>query len=143
MTIQTNDGYRVGGGPAEPVYIVNQSLGSSQDGGPSWTDSIGVNGAAFTSANQSASAAAVTDAPTPGKALVVTDLFVSTDTALTMTFTEESSNTVKLKAYLPANFAGQIWTPRGKFKLSDVNRRLFVQTSASGNIAVTAVYHSE
>lgn len=112
------------------------------DAGPAQAMSFGVSGATFTSADQHSAAAAVTDAPGTGLKLVVTDLEISTDTALTFTFTEETSGTVVAKYYIPAAGVVQI-TPRGKRKLATANKKLMVQTSASGNIAITAHYYVE
>lgn len=115
---------------------------ATQDDGPAWATSFGVSGARFTSADQSGAAAAVTDAPASGKKLVVTDIVVSADTAMRVNFTEETSGTLLLSLYLPANGSAQI-TPRGKLKLATAGKKLMVQTSAAGNIAVTAWYYSE
>jgi hypothetical protein len=122
--------------------ILKSALVGLSDNGPAWASVVGVSGAAFASANQSAAAAAVTDAPTAGQKIVLTDLVVSVDTALTVTFTEETSGTVKAVLYMAANSTAQI-TARGKIKLDTADKRLMVRTSASGHIAVTAVYYSE
>ncbi len=117
---------------------------AGKDDGPSWSSSWGIAGAPFTSSNQSAGAASVTDQPVSGKRLVIDDLFVSTDTDLALTFLEETSGTVILgPCYLSANFAGQIFTPRGKRRLPTANKRLQVLASAPGNITVLAGYPSE
>ncbi len=117
-------------------------LGGTQDAGPAQAMSFGVSGATFTSPNQSSAAAAVTDAPTSGQKLVITDLEVSVDTAMAVTFTEQNLGTVVGKYYLDSNTTVQI-TPRGKKKLTGANNKLMVQTSTLGNIAVTAHYYSE
>jgi len=126
-------------------YLRTLTLGTVgfKDAGPLWTSAFGVSGAAFASADASAAAAAVTDAPTGSQKLVITDLFISLDTALTVTFTEETSAVVIWKGYLPASCGIIQLTPRGKFKLATVDKKLMVQTSAAGNIAVTAGYYSE
>ena len=114
----------------------------ASDAGPSWNSSFGVAGVAFASADAQ-TAAAVTDAPESGERLVITDLIVSSDTDLALTFHEESTAaTVIFKVYIPANGTIQI-TPRGKVKLPTVNKKLMVDASAAGNITVTAVYYSE
>ena len=91
----------------------------ARDAGPNWDSVFGVSGARFTSANQSGSAAAVTDAPTTGKKLVVDDLIISVDTNLTVTFTEETAGTVLMSLYILANSVVQI-TTRGKLKIATV-----------------------
>lgn len=124
------------------IDTVGNVIGSTQDAGPAWSSSFGVSGARFTSANQSASAANVTDAPASGKKLVITDVLISVDTAMRVDLKEETSGTVLASAYMAANTVVQI-TPRSKWKLATADKRLQVQTSASGNVAVTAFYHSE
>lgn len=110
---------------------------------PSYVESYGVAGAMFTSADQSAAPAAVTDAPSGGKKLVITDIIISVGaTGQTITLTEETSGTVKGKFYVPANTT--ITIPfKGKFKLGTADKKLMVQSSAAGNIAVGALYYSE
>lgn len=118
------------------------TIGATRDAGPSWTSVFGVSGARFTSADASASAAAVTDAPTAGQKLVITDVLISVDTAMRVDLKEETSGTIIASLYLPANGSAQ-WTARSKTKLATADKKLQVQTSAAGNIAVTAHYYSE
>lgn len=119
------------------------SIAPRHDAGPSWQTTRGVSGVPFTSANQSASAASVTDAPATGQKIVVDDVIVSVDTAISVTFKEETSGTVVLgPIYMPANSMAQI-TTRGRLKLATADKKLQVQTSAAGNISVTTFYHSE
>jgi len=122
-------------------FITTGSI-STKDNGPAWASSFGVAGVRFTSANQSGSKASVTDAPTTGQKLVITDLVVSVDTAMTVNVYEQSKTDPLLTLYLPGPGSVQV-TPRSKMKLSTINKTLQVQTSASGNIAVTAGYYSE
>jgi hypothetical protein len=97
----------------------------------------------FTSADQHSAVASVTDAPTTGQNLVIDDLVISVDTAMTVTFKEETSGTViRGPLYLAANTVTQI-TLRGKTKLPTANKKLQVITSVAGNIMVEATYHSE
>lgn len=93
----------------------------------------------FTSANASAAPAAVTPAPTVGSNLVVDKLVISSASALTFTFTEETSGTVIGVFYLAAN--STITVPLSK-QLPTVNKRLMVQTSGAGNITIDTFYHS-
>lgn len=118
------------------------SIGGAKDNGPHWASVYGVSGARYTSADRSSSAASVTDAPTGGQKIVVTDIVVSVDTAMRVDFKEETSGTVVMSVYLPANGMAQI-TPRSKLKLATADKALQVQTSVAGNIAVTAFYFSE
>lgn len=104
--------------------------------------SLGVTQAAFTSADQSGSAAAVTDAPPAGLTEVITDIRFSSDTALHLDFTDSGNSKLLFREYVGANSGGQI-TLRGKVKLSAPGAQLKVQASAAGNISVTASYYSE
>ena len=113
------------------------------DNGAGWTSVWGISGAAFTSADQHSAVANVTDAPTSGLKLVITDLVVSVDTAMVVTFTEETTGKVVFKGYFPANSAFNQVTLRSKIKLSTADKHLQVQTSVAGNIAVTAAYFSQ
>lgn len=112
------------------------------DKGPSNTTYYGLAGTRFLSADQSASAAAVTSAPPANEFLVVTDITVSCGADMTVNFTEETSGDVILTLYMPENSVLQ-YTPRGRIRLKVANKRLMVQTSVAGNIAVTANYHYE
>jgi len=104
-------------------------------------NTLGIGGARFISADQSAAPAAVTDAPGSTKKLVVTDLIVSLATALTVTLTEETSGTVLFSLVLPT---GSFVIPlRGKLKLATNNKRLMVQTSLLGSISVSAIWYAE
>jgi hypothetical protein len=118
------------------------TAGATKDGGPGWTTVLGVAGVAFTSADAT-TAAAVTDVPTTGQKLVITDIVASSDTAMFLLFHEESTaGNLYFKVFLPANGTVQI-TPRSKVKLHTINKKLMVDASAAGNIAVTATYYSE
>jgi hypothetical protein len=130
-----------------PVQIVSQAagsntLGATQDAGAAWTSVWGVSGAPFTSADAHSAAAAVTDAPTSGQKLVITDIVVSVDTAMSVTFTCETTAAVIAKFYMAANGVAQIST-RSKRKLATADKKLMVQTSVAGNIVVNVGYYSE
>lgn len=116
----------------------SKDYGPGLPGGSSW----GIAGERFTSADQSAAVASVTDAPASGEYLVITDFIVSVDTAMTVNFSEETSVDYVLTLYMPANGSVQV-TPRAKIKLLVADKQLQVRTSASGNIAITAGYYSE
>lgn len=115
--------------------------GSLKDNGAAWTSVFGVSGAAVVSADMTA-AAAVTDAPTSGQKIVLTDIVISSDTAMNVLIEEETSGTDLFKVFVPANGTVQI-TPRSKMKLATVNKKVTAKASVAGNIAVTAFYFSE
>lgn len=140
QAVASPDSYTV----LDRLKTINTTLASSgaKDGGPGWTSVFGVSGARYTSADRSGSAASVTDAPASGQKLVITDVLVSVDTAMRVDLKEETSGTIIASIYLPANGVCQ-WTPRSKTKLATADKKLQVQTSVAGNIAVTAHYYSE
>ncbi len=113
----------------------------TKDLGCALDSSFGIAGARFTSADAT-TVVDVSDAPTTGQKLVVTDLIVSVDTAMGVAFYEKDAAEPLLEMFLPANGTAQI-TPRGKLKLTTANKTLQVKTSAAGNISVTPIYYSE
>lgn len=125
--------------PALPAGTNN--IGATTDGGAGWASVFGVSGAAVLSANATGGVD-VTGAPTAGQKLVITDIVVSTDTAMAITFEEETSGTDIFKVFLPANGTAQI-TPRSKCKLATADKKLRAVASVAGNIAVTVFYTSE
>lgn len=114
----------------------------SLDGGPAWTSAFGVSSAAFVSADASAAATAVTDAPTGTQKIVLADLIVSVGTAMTVTFTCETTGVIIFRLYMAANTT-QVVQLRSKVKLATADKKLMVQTSVAGNVSVTAGYYSE
>jgi hypothetical protein len=123
--------------PLQPTRTV-----AAYDAGIAQQMSFGVAGATFVSADQSGAAAAVTDVPTTGQKLVITDLEISCAAAVTVSLTEETTGTLVGRFYLAVNQTIIIKT-RGRRKLATAGKRLMVQTSGAGNIAVTAHYYSE
>lgn len=119
-------------------------MGATQDAGPFWTTVRGVAGVPFASADQHSAAASVSAAPTSGQKLVITDLFVSVDTAMSVTFKCETTGAVVTGPYyLPANGTLQL-TPRSKgWKLATADKKLQVITSVAGNVMVDVAYYSE
>ncbi len=120
--------------------VVESDAGNIDGGGipVSW----GIAGVRFSSADQSAAAAAVSDAPPAGLKLVATDIEISVDTAMKVTLSEETTGTVISEVYMGANTTVNLVT-RGKRKLATAVKKLMVRTSASGNITVNAGYYFE
>ena len=107
------------------------------------SSSNGIAGARFSSSNQSAAWASVTDAPESGKKLVITDIVISVDTDMRVDFSVESANgTIIESVYMKASTTANLVT-RAKRKLATADKKLQVKTSASGNITVNAYYYSE
>lgn len=127
---------------ASAIPAGTNNIGGAKDNGAQWASVFGVTGARFTSANQSAADAAVTDAPTSGQKLVITDVLISVDAAMRVDLKEETTATILASLYLPANGTAQ-FTPRSTMKLATADKKLMVRTSGAGNIAVTAFYYSE
>lgn len=97
------------------------------------------NGAAFTSADQSGSDAAITVAPGVGNKQTEDFVTVSTAAAMSVTFKEETSGTVIAGPfYMAAGIPQTIYI--GK-QLPTANKRLMIRTSAAGNIMALASYH--
>lgn len=119
-------------------------IGSTKDAGYHYTTVWGVSAAPFTSADQHSAVASVTDAPTSGQKIVVDDILISVDTAMSVTFKIETAGTIIYGPfYLPANGSLQ-FTPRGKGrKLATADKKLQAITSVAGNIMVDVSYHSE
>lgn len=117
-----------------------QATQPTSDAGSAWTAIRGVSGAAVLSADMT-TAAHVTDAPTAGQKIVVTDIIVSVDTAMSVLF-EDHTGTDQIKVYMSANSTLQI-TPRTKMKLAVADDVLTAKASVAGNIAVTVYYYSE
>lgn len=137
-----------GGHPIVKIAVDNsvsagETPGASYDAGPFWTSKHGVNNLPYSN-NSGTSAQSVTDAPTTGQKIVVTDIFLSVDTACNVTFQEQTSGTVITGPYYcPANSVIQL-TPRSKaWKLPTANRTLQVIASVATKIMVDAHYYSE
>ena len=113
----------------------------STDNGEFWSSSRGVSSAAVVSADIS-SGANITDAPTTDEKIVLTDIIFSTDTEMSIVFSEETSGAVLFKIFLPANGVGQI-TPRSKTKLAVANKKIVATGSVAGNVGITTYYYSE
>lgn len=112
------------------------------DAGPAWTTSRGVSGARVTSADASGGVISVTDAPTTGQKIVISDIELSVDTTMRVDFKEETTGTVINSIYMVANSSVNLVT-RGKKKLVTANKKLQVITSVAGNISVNVLYYSE
>ena|SRR3990167_8404575 len=130
-----------GSGTALPVSLASVPSHATQDSGPSWTSVFGVSGAAVVSADIT-TATAVTDAPASGQKLVITDIVVSTDTAMNILFEEETTGADIVKLFLPANGSAQI-TPRSKWKLATADKKLTAKGSVAGNVGITVAYFNE
>lgn len=112
-------------------------IGTTMDGGPSWTTVY-----TFTASTDATGGVDITAAPTGGQKIVVTDILISTDTAMYVSFLEETSGTEVGRVYLSASGLAQI-TPRAKWKLPVADKKLRIDASVAGNVAVTCWYYSE
>lgn len=126
----------------ENAVLVNHPKTRVYEAGKAWVSSLGVSGAPVTSADAT-TAVSVTDAPTTDEKLVIDQIIVSVGGAMSVTFKCETSGAVILgPLYMAANTTLVIKL-EGKVKLATANKKLQAQASASGNISVTALYHSE
>ncbi len=117
-----------------------------QDGGSAFADvhGLGTPAVPFTSANASAAAVAVTNAPTTGQKLVVTDVIISVAVDMDVTLKEETSGTVLLGPIRMAAKSTIQITPRsGALRCYTANKKVMVQTSITGDLTVDVHYHSE
>ena len=100
-------------------------------------------GLAYVLSAGTATNALVTAQPPAGKTLVITDLIVSANKDLLLTFKEESNNTdVILNAYVGAHNPVNLNTI-GKFKLTTAAKALTVTSTVSGDFSVLAFYYYE
>ena len=96
----------------------------------------------YTASADMTTAAAISAAPDSGLKIVAMDIIISTDTAMSFTIQEETSDTVFAKVYLPANGVVQL-TPRGYLKAEVADKKLFGKASVSGSVAILVVSFSE
>src|SRR3989337_3009142 len=85
-------------------------IGGTKDAGPNWTTVY-----TYTTSADMTTAAALTAAPTGGQKIVVTDILISTDTAMLFEFEIETAETVFAAVRLSADSPVQI-TPRSGWK---------------------------
>jgi hypothetical protein len=105
--------------------------------------SHGVSGARFSSSNLSTAFSGITDAPTSGQKLVITDIIISTDADMRVDFaTEGATGTILESIYMKAGDSANL-TTRGKRKLPTADKKLMAKTSATGNITLNPYYYSE
>ena len=116
----------------------SNTIGGTTDAGTGYTTTL-----TYTASADATSPTAITAAPTAGQKIVVDDIVISTDTAMAVEFElEDTVATNYMKLYLPANGTAAV-TPRGKWKLGTADKKLMIDASVAGNIAVTCIYHSE
>ena len=109
----------------------------TKDAGPSQTVTR-----TYTASADMTTAADICADPASGQKTVVMDIIVSTDTSMSFTIQEETSETVFAKIYLAANSTAQI-TPRGYIKAAVADKNIMGKASVAGNVAITTVYFSE
>ncbi len=117
-------------------------LKRAEDVGPGWASSWGVGGEPVTSADLTAAAVAVTDAPAAGQKLVITDILASAAVDVRLTFTEETSGTVMAYVRLAAGSTQQV-TLRSKRKLTTAAKKLMCQADAAGAVEILVGYYTE
>jgi hypothetical protein len=121
-----------------PVVIASdQSAVKTLDAGPAQTLVR-----TYTPSADMTTAAEITASPTGGMKIVVTDIIISSDTAMDFSIQMESSNNILAKVYLAAGSTVQI-TPRGYLKGDAADKKIYGKASVSGNVAITAIYFSE
>ena len=119
------------------IYSTAKNAIGTMDAGPSWTSAY-----TYTTSADMQTAADLTAAPTSGEYLVITDIILSSDTAMLFEFEEETSSTVIGAVRLPANGTVQL-TPRTNWKLPVADKKLQGDAGAAGNVYITCFYYSE
>lgn len=109
----------------------------SKDDGPKWTSTQQYS----TSADASSTPLAITGTPTSGKRIVIDDLLISTNTALTLTIRTSTPTTFAI-IHVQASSPVQL-TFRNGLSAPAIDVAAQILTSASGTICVTCSYHSE
>jgi hypothetical protein len=108
----------------------------AQDDGPSWTPVQ-----TTTNSADMSTAAAISAAPTAGQKVIADDVIIFSDTAMTFTLQEETTETVLAKVYLAANGSAQI-TLRNGLKVPTADKKLFGKASVAGNVSILVSQHS-
>ena len=122
--------------------LTNTSIATT-DSGPSWVSSHGIGGSPVVLASGSV-LTNVTDAPTSGQKLVITDLIISTSTAMQVTFKCETTNAPIIGPLdLSASVPLQLTTRSKAWKLATADKHLQILTSVSGSIMIDPHYFSE
>jgi hypothetical protein len=118
------------------------TIGAIYDAGSGVVTSLGVAGERVVSSDASAGVN-VTDAPTSGSKLVITDILIAVGSvALNVLIKEETTGKVLF------DWDAQALTPyhlvtRGKLKLSTANTRVVVDTDKAGRITASVMFFSE
>lgn len=131
------------------VVIASNQSGVPLGPGTAEIGGVKLNGPQFTrgtrtnvvSADASGAAVDLSLAPTSGQKLVIDSLFVSIDTARTVTIKDEDG-TIVYKLFMAANTSVQITELTGT-KLTTADKKLQLQTSGAGNVFAMANFHSE
>lgn len=113
------------------------SIGSTKDNGPAQTLTR-----SYVTSADATGVIDLTAAPTSGQKIVIMDLVISTDTAMNVTVQMETSANVLAKYYMPANSTVQI-SPRGFFKGDAADKKIQLDASVAGNLAISINYFSE
>jgi len=115
--------------------------GSSSDGGPEWVSRVGVDGVnPVASSDPTGEGVALTPNAPSGKQFVITDIFISSDTAMLLTFGNDGNDW--LKVYIGANETKQI-TPRGRLGVIGGETGLRVYSDVPGNLSISPIYYEE
>ncbi len=75
-----------------------------------------------------------------GQVAVIDDMLISVGTAMTVTLLMETTNTVLMTLYLPANSVGNV-TLRNGIRALAPSKRIYLDASVAGNISVLCNWH--
>lgn len=112
------------------------NIGATEDAGPTWTVTRTV-----TQSSDMSTATAISPTPTSSQKLIGDDFIISTDTAMSFTIQEETSEDIHAVIYLPDNGTAVI-TTRDGLKTNAINKKFFGKASTAGNVSITACTHS-
>lgn len=149
--VATNDNYKVEGGSAQPVYIVNANtpalsapttpastiIGVTLDGGSSQSLTR-----QYTANADISTARDITNAPGAGLKVVATDIYISVNTEALVTIQMETSGNVLAAAYMTEN-STIAFTLRGYLKGDTANKKLQMKSSVASAAVCTCVYFTE
>lgn len=120
--------------------MLDSNVKFAKDAGIAAISSMNANNASLHTTNTTP--VSVTAAPASGQKIVIDDIILSSDTAMTIRFTEETSGIDVIYVRVPAGVTIQI-TPRGKLKLSTADKKVNAIPGAAGDVYWNILWHSE
>lgn len=127
----------------QAIQALLGGTGSLKDNGPAWTSVHGVGSVPVTSADMT-TAANISDVPTAGQKLVITDLFLSSEVETNITIRCETTDVVIAGPFFMAAGSSVQHTPRSRaWKTATANKKLQAIAADAGAVTVDVHYFSE